>query len=74
MVKHNDGLRPPVLMREALEISGYRSPTSLWTLERKGLFPKRRKLGPNRIAWLREDIELWLKTRPAGIGAAVRPA
>ena len=72
--RKNSAPPPVVLTAEALEISGYRSPVSLWNLERKGLFPQRRKLGPNRVGWLRHEVEAWLESRAKGINAPTKPA
>lgn len=36
--------------------------TTIWRLERAGLFPRRKKIGPNSIAWLESDIQDWLAT------------
>ena len=30
-----------------------------------GHFPRQRKLGPRRVAWLASDIEDWIAQRPA---------
>jgi prophage regulatory protein len=35
---------------------GY-SPSSLYRLEAKGLFPRRRKLGPRLVGWVESEIE-----------------
>ena len=32
-------------------------------LERQGLFPKRVKLGPAKIAWITEEVADWLHTK-----------
>ncbi len=32
-------------------------------LEAAGKFPRRVRLGPNRIGWVRQEIEQWLATR-----------
>jgi len=32
-------------------------------LERQGLFPKRVKLGPAKIAWITEEVSEWLHTK-----------
>jgi len=34
-------------------------------LEAAGRFPKRIRLGPNRVAWIRSEIEDWIKQRIA---------
>lgn len=33
--------------------------------ERRGLFPKRRRLGPNTVAWLEHEIDSWCASRTA---------
>ena len=35
----------------------------LYRLEDQGEFPKRRRIGPNRIAWVRTEVEQWLAQR-----------
>ena len=35
----------------------------LYRLEDQGDFPKRRRIGPNRIAWVRTEVEQWLAQR-----------
>ena len=39
------------------------SRTTRWRLERRGLFPKRRSISPNRVAWLETEIRLWLRSK-----------
>jgi prophage regulatory protein len=39
------------------------SRTTLWRLEREGLFPQRIKLSENRIGWLEEDIAQWIQSK-----------
>ena len=39
------------------------SRVSLWRLEQAGKFPARRKLSTNRVAWLTEEVEDWIRTR-----------
>lgn len=39
------------------------SRVSLWRLEQAGKFPQRRKLSTNRVAWLTEEVEDWIRTR-----------
>lgn len=43
---------------------GY-SKAQLWRLERAGAFPKRIRLGGNRLAWVDSEIDDWLKSRIA---------
>ena len=35
----------------------------LYRLEDQGEFPKRRRIGPNRITWVRTEVEQWLAER-----------
>jgi len=39
--------------------------STLWRLEKKGLFPQRRRIGVSRIAWVESEIDEWIKDRPA---------
>ena len=32
----------------------------LYRLEDQGEFPKRKRIGANRIAWVRDEVERWL--------------
>ena len=43
------------------------SRTTLWRLEREGAFPPRRQITPNRIGWIENEIEQWLRSRPLGL-------
>jgi prophage regulatory protein len=50
-------------------------------LEAKGLFPKRRRLSANRVAWLESEVQAWLDSRQLGgppqkadLGPKPRPA
>ena len=38
----------------------------LYRLEDQGEFPKRKRIGANRIAWVRAEIEQWLAKRMEG--------
>ena len=35
----------------------------LYRLEDLGEFPKRKRIGANRVAWLRDEVEQWLAAR-----------
>lgn len=56
MVKY---LRSP----EVQEISGL-SPVTIWRLEKRGEFPRRRQIGPNAVGWRSDEIEAWVEGRP----------
>ena len=38
----------------------------LYRLEDQGEFPKRKRIGANRVAWVRAEIERWLADRLEG--------
>lgn len=38
----------------------------LYRLEDQGEFPKRKRIGANRIAWVRDEVERWLADRVEG--------
>jgi prophage regulatory protein len=42
---------------------------TIYRLERAGLFPTRRKLGKNSVAWIDDDIASWIAARPSGVVA-----
>ena len=35
-------------------------------LEKAGLFPSRRQVGPNRVAWLESELDEYARTLPRG--------
>jgi prophage regulatory protein len=39
------------------------SRSTVWRLERKNAFPKHRRISPNAVAWLEQEIEEWIQTR-----------
>ncbi|WP_421702399.1 helix-turn-helix transcriptional regulator [Aliiroseovarius sp.] len=41
------------------------SPQHVARLEKAGQFPKRVKLGPNRVGWVESEVLEWLKVRLA---------
>jgi len=53
--------KPEVIARTGLSAS------SLERLERRGEFPPRRRLGPNAVGWLLDEIEAWVQGRPPAI-------
>ena len=34
-----------------------------WRMERRGEFPSRRQISENRVAWISEEVEEWLRSR-----------
>jgi prophage regulatory protein len=51
-------------IKELIHVTGL-SRMTIYRLERSGHFPKRRRLGQNSVAWLEEDVALWIASRPA---------
>ncbi len=45
---------------KVMELTG-KSRTTLWRDEREGRFPKRVKIGPRAVGWLRSSVEKWLQ-------------
>lgn len=41
------------------------SRASIYAWIKADIFPKARKIGPRRVAWLASDIEAWLASREA---------
>jgi len=44
------------------------SRTTIWRLENRGEFPRRRRLTGNTVAWIEEEVLEWLKSREVGFG------
>jgi len=53
--------------RQVLETVGFSS-TTLWRLQRDRLFPSSIRISPNRVGWLREEVEAWLHDRASERG------
>jgi prophage regulatory protein len=61
--------QPPKLLRvitkaELRRIVPY-TPQHILRLEKRGLFPRRVRLGANRVGWLLAEIEQWIAARVA---------
>ena len=39
----------------------------IWRLEKQGLFPRRIRLGPGRVAWLVREISDWVECKRLGL-------
>ena len=53
-----------LLRREQVqEITGL-SKSSLWRLERSGLFPRRRQLSGRSVAWNEQEVNRWIEGLP----------
>jgi prophage regulatory protein len=40
------------------------SDVTLWRMEKRGEFPKRRQISPNRVAYLESEVLDWMGSRP----------
>ncbi len=50
--------------------TGGLSRTTIWRLERDGLFPKRRLLTGKIVAWDEAEVDEWIKSRAQEFGPA----
>src|SRR5262249_50107800 len=66
--QHGEGEQPLLLLEDEVAALTRLSSITRWRLERRGLFPRRLKIGLRRVAWLRAEIFNWLEAR-----AAARP-
>jgi prophage regulatory protein len=39
------------------------SRTTIWRLERKGIFPPHRQISANAVAWREDEVEAWMLSR-----------
>lgn len=51
-----------VRSKEVVSLTGL-SKTTLWRLEKEGMFPSRRQLSPGSVGWSLDEIEEWIKER-----------
>jgi len=55
---------PPEILRfPAVHKATGLSRTTVWRLERAGLFPARRYLSANTVGWPRSEVEAWIASR-----------
>ena len=52
---------------EVYEITSIKDP-QLWKLEKKGEFPRRRRLTERTVAWLSSEVTAWVDSRPTSSG------
>jgi prophage regulatory protein len=39
------------------------SRSTVWRMERRGTFPKHRRISPSAVGWLEHEIEEWMQAR-----------
>ena len=60
----NTTVKKFLMLPQVQEIVPY-SASHIWRLERLGLFPRRIRLGGNRVAWLQSEVNGWVEDRLA---------
>jgi prophage regulatory protein len=48
--------------------------THIYRLEKKGEFPRRIKVGRNRVGWMEAEIQAWVETRMQARGQPEHPS
>lgn len=61
-MEHTKPIPTVVRTSELASIVPY-SPNHIRRLENAGRFPKRIRIGANRVGWVRGEVEQWLKDR-----------
>jgi len=55
-----DGIMP----WEDVRLATSYSRKTIWKMEKKGLFPRRRQLSPGRVGWMGHEVLGWIQSRP----------
>lgn len=56
-------MKPTLIpQRKVVEMTSL-SATTIWRMEKTNSFPKRHKIGSNRVAWLQSEIEEWISMK-----------
>ena len=53
-----------LMLSQVRDIVPY-SASHIWRLERSGDFPRRVRLGGNRVAWLQSEVNSWVESKLA---------
>ena len=61
---NNTSVKKFIVLPQVQEIAPY-SASHIRRLERSGEFPKRIRLGGNRVAWLQSEVESWVEDKIA---------
>ena len=59
-------VKSDLMMSDEVDARVPYSRAHLYRLEGQGEFPKRKRIGANRIAWVRSEVEQWLAERLEG--------
>jgi prophage regulatory protein len=51
------------------------SRTTVWRMENRGEFPRRRQIGGGVVGWLESEVDQWIRARPTAkpYSKTVRP-
>jgi prophage regulatory protein len=60
-----------ITKRELCQLVPY-TPQHILRLEKRGKFPRRIQVGPNRVAWLLSEVEAWISERVAARNTSLR--
>ena len=61
---NNASVKKFIVLPQVQEIVPY-SASHIWRLEKSGEFPKRIRLGGNRVAWLQSEVNSWVESKLA---------
>ena len=56
-------IEPPVLNIDQVSLMVNLSPCQIYRLVKTGKFPRQIRMSPNRVGWLRSEIEQWVEDR-----------
>ena len=70
---NNTSVKKFIVLPQVQEIVPY-SASHIWRLEHSGKFPKRIRLGGNRVAWLQSEVENWVEDKIAARTENYTPA
>lgn len=48
---------------DVIKVTGL-SGSTIWRREGAGEFPRRRRVGPNAVAWRSDEVQAWIEGRP----------
>ena len=61
-------MKKAILTTEEVVATVGLSRTSIWRLEQRGEFPRRRQVSTQRVGWLHSEVMAWVESRPeAGV-------
>ena len=56
---------PKILFKREISAITRLSHNALWRMEQKNMFPRRIKIGQQRVAWIESEVREWLAARMA---------